>query len=470
MEIAKKRTLPIESGFGLAARVYGFLFKGDILLKKESEKNVRLWAFGIEKESIYKGLGLRAGISTSSFGAGATFRMPDIFGGLVFDYSIVLPRKDIREFTQMNHYIGFTVFLRERKPEGIELKAVSVEKDCICAENLCKIKGVVKNYGTTPACGFSCGLRLRASGDSTYRVVFPFNYVEKLEPEAEETLVWVFNPEKRGKASIIFSVDDDGSGFPRFKGKIDEKDEEDNICSTSVSVDTSLVVKLDHSIDTLFFDSIKVVSEEEPILPLLFFKPNSTSVNPFYNRFIMEWVGRLYENPDVLIEIFGYVDTSSESNNIKLAFDRAENVKHLFVEYGGEELGKRIRISTEHDVYKQRISIKDTQSLWKSAIDEENRRVEIKAVPLYPDTFYIENIFQDIQLDDLTVKEVSSNPGVYLFILAGDTSNVEALKKAHLVRTKIVEKYSDLDGKIRILPKKSIGKRLIIYADASGVL
>lgn len=462
--------LPLKEEFRLGSSLSykGFTFQIDLLNFAEDGKRKNELRLGTEKESIYKNFDIRIGYNRNFLSFGTSWRIPGLFGGFSLNYTFLYPLTEIRSLNVYDHWIGFTIFGREKAPTLVELKATSIEKDCICRENLCKVRCVVENNGDSTAWGFSSNLRVRAEGDSTYTLIYPSNYIEKLEAGEKKTVYWLFSPGKSGRLSLLFSVDDNGTGFPATRGKIAEKNESNNVCSTFVYVDSPLNVEIKPSIDSLVYSRISVVQEEEPLLPVIFFKSDSATISPFYERFFQEWATRLDENRDIKILVYGFADSNSERGGEALARKRAEAVEAA-IELYNPEFQKRVELVDNRDVFAPRISPRDFAQA-RNEISEENRRVELKIALPFADSLSVDSIIQNISLEEKIVKLIRDNPFVYLFIKAFAESEIEALRGADSLRKIILDTYPEIAGKVRIIAGGPGKKRFLIYPDGQALL
>ncbi len=205
--------------------------------------------------------------------------------------------------------------------------------------------------------------------------------VPRLAPGEEFLAQFKWYPPDAGSYTLVFTADDDGSHFPGIFGKIDETNEEDNRFTHQLTILGQLNVTLSPLLQVLTIPTVTFVREDEPIVPIVFFDSASASVPERFDSTLAIIAERLQMNPDVVLELRGYIDTSSDGNNAELAVARMDSVAEKLIRLGVPPSSIVKVDSTEYDPTKPRIPIKRPKipADERRMIEEENRRVEMIA-------------------------------------------------------------------------------------------
>jgi len=190
-----------------------------------------------------------------------------------------------------------------------------------------------------------------------------------------------FLPKVPGSYSVFLTVDDDGSRFPGVNGKILETDETDNRLAHSITVYEKVRAEVKPKLPFISIPTLTYIRQEEPLEPMVFFEPNSDSIPPRFMRALSVIAERMIDNPEVLLEVRGYVDTLSDTLGEELARRRGEKVAKTLVRLGAPKSSVILVPTSEYDYMRPRIKIVSpyVPKRDKEMICEENRRVEITA-------------------------------------------------------------------------------------------
>lgn len=277
---------------------------------------------------------------------------------------------------------------------------------------------------------------------------------------AKETLFCPvrFYPKKPGSYKLFFSIDDDGSKFPKFAGNIEEEDETDNRLALEVEVYEEPFVEIAPIITDLMIPNLTYMTVELPIEPKIFFNPDSYEVPERFEKTLGIIAERMLENPEVILEVKGFVDPFSEEIDSNLAKKRAQVVADKLVRYGAPRTSVIAKPILEYDFSLQRIvgsrSLISNED--KKMIGEENRRVEISASIMDVDPLVYEF---EMGLDETEIPKKAEeafdtlagivagllcsnlNSGILLEGLAPiDTDPVKTLEKLNILRNYLIPK------------------------------
>ncbi len=159
------------------------------------------------------------------------------------------------------------------------------------------------------------------------------------------------------------------------------------------------------------------IAEDEPLVPIFFFEQNDSALDPRFDRTVEIIARRLAENPDVELEIAGFVIDGEPDS---LAFARARAVRNALVsKYPG--IAPRVKISTDHDIRRLRAKKQKFQGtrVGKIYTPQENRRAELYVRLIGKDRFHLSP--QEIPgQEDIAyiVKKLEDNPELILVVRA----------------------------------------------------
>ena len=205
--------------------------------------------------------------------------------------------------------------------------------------------------------------------------------VPRLKSGEEFLASYVWVPPHLGTFNFIFTVDDDGTRFPGINGRVAETSEEDNQYTHEFLVFGDMKATVSPLIQVLTIPSITFIREEQPIVPLVFFKEKSAEILPKYDTTLSIISQRMIDNPDVVLELRAYVDVETDGDSTSLVKKRAEAVKDRLVKLGTPPSSVIIVSPDEYDYKKPRISTvrENIPPRDKRMVQEENRRVEMVA-------------------------------------------------------------------------------------------
>ena len=226
--------------------------------------------------------------------------------------------------------------------------------------------------------------------------------VPKLKQGKEYLAQFIWLPPHPGSYKLIFTADDDGSHFPGIFGELDESQEDDNRIDHNLLVFGKLIVSISPLLQVLSIPTVTFVRQDEPIVPVVFFDSSSTIVHERFDTMLSIIAQLLQSNPDVVIELKGYIDPESDNKKLDYAVTRMDSVAQKLIRLGVPP-SSIVKIDTaEYNPTAPRISLtSENISLQeKRMIAEENRRVEMSArfqnIPLMVYEFQLPAGSQDI--------------------------------------------------------------------------
>ncbi len=205
--------------------------------------------------------------------------------------------------------------------------------------------------------------------------------VPPVQPGKEYLAQFEWLPPEPGSYKFVFTADDDGSHFPGIFGTIEESNEEDNRFVHEIIVLGELNVTVSPLLQVLTIPTVTFVREDEPIVPLVFFDSASAAVPQRFDSTLQIIAERMQLNPDVVLELRGYIDPESDGDDTSLASARMDSVARKLIKFGVPP-SSIIKVPlSEYDPTKPRIPIRtpNIPPKEKRMIQEENRRVEMIA-------------------------------------------------------------------------------------------
>ena len=368
---------PISANFILRYKIGTFVpWAGGLFDKRTNELYP---TFGLTW--LYRGWSVSAGYEKNT--VRANLYAPVVLGKVWTRYETGYhtASKDVASADMTSHCIGIDILFPHLKPPPPPKTNLVIEP------------GELPDLWTMDTAYFSAAVVNRSETKSESTEVSLFAVAEdeticvgvksvpEIEPGKEHLAQFVWIPPHPGSYKLVFTADDDGSHFPGIFGKLDESQEDDNRYTHNLLTLGKLVVSVSPLLQVLSIPSVTFVRQDEPIVPVVFFDSSSATVPARFDTMLSIVAQRLQLNPDVVVELKGYIDPESDNNNLDYAMERMDSVAQRLIRLGVPP-SSIIKIDTsEYDPTKPRISLirKDIPQKEKRMISEENRRVEMSA-------------------------------------------------------------------------------------------
>ncbi len=237
------------------------------------------------------------------------------------------------------------------------------------------IKAEISNEGVRGASNVP--INLVSDGESLGIVRVP-----KLAPKETAIAEFVWNPPDSGHYFFDIRADDEGGKYPDFQSTILELDKSNNIGRCDAVIFAPPRPIIDAEPPRLLVTQLITVTEDEPVVPLVFFGQADIAVHQRFDSLLSIIGERLHHNPDATVMVEGFYGSDDADNfaaGSLLAVQRAENVARKIIAKH-PDLSERVRISDEHDFSRPRAEKEDFEGtrLGKIFTMQENRRVELK--------------------------------------------------------------------------------------------
>ncbi|MBN1755342.1 OmpA family protein [bacterium] len=254
-----------------------------------------------------------------------------------FDYGMVYPINDIGKIAT-THKFGFSLFFAPPPILLDDLELVKGKVDVypvnLYEGNSVELKTMVKNMGEKSVSGVKVTAYYQDS-TGTWQLCGPIQRVSlKIGEEKEVTLNWT--PPHRGTWVVYMAIDDDGTSLPDIHGSIREVDEDNNMGMGQLQTFAMPIGQIQPKDRVLSVSELKLIQEEEPIIPVVFFKQNSSEIDERFDRALRTIAQRMQSNPNAKLFIRGYYSEGSDNmeDNDALALERAEKVRNTLIQYG----------------------------------------------------------------------------------------------------------------------------------------
>ncbi len=240
-------------------------------------------------------------------------------------------------------------------------------------------------------------------------------------------------PKAEGELKITIRADDTGQAFPDFDGLILELDETNNSASARFKIYGAPLARLDVDKKELRLTQQITVTEDEPIIPIVFFESGSAEIDPRFEPLLANISRRLAANPDTRLTLEGFYsnDDPQGPEGAALADSRARNIASAMIAVE-PTLADRIEISGEHDRSRSRAEKEKFEGtrLGKRFIAEENRRVEMRVQPSPPNEWFL----RSFDLNSLDIerfhKRLFENPLFEVVVAAPSLDSAYALERS----------------------------------------
>ncbi len=182
------------------------------------------------------------------------------------------------------------------------------------------------------------------------------------------------------------------------------------------------------------------IAEDEPLVPILFFGENDSTLDPRFEHTIAVIAERLIQNPEVRLEILGFI---VEDEPEELAQGRARAVANAFAAKN-PSLASRIGISTTHDFRSARAEREKFQGtrLGGKLVLQENRRAELKCALIEKANYFVGN--DNLPADEILAqfeRTLDRNPEVFLAVRAKNIS--KALEYKNVLAKKLRADFAE---------------------------
>jgi len=383
---------PMTLRFGTAYRYHDFLVAAaDLRYINESinGKNRLKPHIGAEWWFSDGMVAIRTGWNPEEYSAGFTYRTKATLD-LQLDYAFVYPLSTVRETGATSHKLSATMrFLPPPKPLiDLSLRSTDMSvypRNAILGEPV-TITAKIENLGEKKVSDFKVTLYYQ-SPDAGWVLVDEPRTIKKGVKVGEALEVsWKWVPPAKGHYQLFSAVDDDGSLIPEISGSLDEIDEENNKGAVELDVFPLPTGTITPEELKLEIAQVTLVREEEPIVPIVFYDPMQTKIDPRFEKLLSTIVNRMSNNPDIELILYGYYDPETEGMGYsvygeKLAKERALALRSHLLSMNPSLRGRiRVASPTEYDPSAGRAG-KQEERLPDDIprIQAENRRVEIKS-------------------------------------------------------------------------------------------
>ncbi|RKZ29280.1 hypothetical protein DRQ36_09030 [bacterium] len=463
-----KRPIELQAGVFYPVDRY-FRPSVDFMWRNETINDKELIRVRVGAEShLPRGLKFRVGYDGTGLDFGLTLHSSALFGGFDIDYAFVYPlEKDLADVGAVSHHFGLSIWSVKKRPVKVDLAAEGVSPAGVFVPGVKgQIHGTLSNIGKARSDGFSVSLSYRDTS-GLWRPVFPVKYLDGLPKDSTVTLTWDWKPKEAGVYTIRMVVDDDGRDTPKINSKLAERNEENNISETTVTVGISGNIEFVIGTRKGWVTRLEYLVEEKPLVPIVFFEPGDAELDSEEIELMRIYAERLGHNPDANLIIEGFFDPSDEvecTTGAELALRRAEAVKNALVSIMPES-EKQIVLANEIYCAKPEYRIDPARARANpDLIAAENRRAEMRIEYPAAKTRFVEyslaagvtEVPTSVTFDDSTVAILKRNEDAIVLIQggfgAGEDSTI-ALARAEALRSRL-ENYDPtiLPGKIRIVP------------------
>ncbi|MBN1754644.1 OmpA family protein [bacterium] len=422
---------PLETQFGFAYNFRDFLTP--LIQLNFNEMDNLDYSFGVESWLIDKQLALRAGYDSKqnlTMGAGFYLKKINLIG---IDYALTYYLSEVKSTThRLSASVRFplpALVIPPKEYPDLEILSSDIQYDSknVLVEEPFNLKFNIRNIGEAAAENFYVSF-FYSSPESLYRG--SLETVQKLGAGDEVQMVKTWTPRALGEHQMVVSVDDDGALYPDLNGMIEENNEVNNQAGIDIFVYQRPVadIKLDNSVLPMI--EMTYIKAEEPLVPVIFFDPDSSAVNPRFRNSLKEIAQRLILNSDVEIYLYGYIDQNTDSQNWEetgLHLKRAEAVKQILLSYNAPEN----RVFIAHDDYdpttkragKSGVFYSERDRIWSS---QENRRVELLVKTREDDKFIVEKQFseRDTTFDRQLIQELNRFAADVLPVLKSNPASI----------------------------------------------
>ena len=410
-----KNPVPLEANLGASfdihdlARIYTNIdYSNDPNLPADERINP---AVGVETYFLNRKLAARGGINRLFGGLGATYFTARDRGGIFVEYSLIIPFS-----IGTTHRISIGYRFRKPLPRYPNIKIIDIraKSEKPITRQPMPLEITLENNGKKDVGAFEIELLLP---DTTIKEKLP-----GLKDGEKKTHRFEFVPENSGDIELTATADPDNEKLEIYK--------DDNSKTARFHIYPRPTVSITAEKPVLKLTQVASIIEDEPIVPLLFFKSGKELLLPppedaqiDHSERSIKIIGeRLTRNPDVKLLITGFYDTIGDSirdktEGEKLAYKRAELIRKKFIEQF-PKIEEQIIVAdtSSYKPWERRVEKQDFEGTRKGKrlVAEENQRVELKLLP--PEITLIPPLTED-KLNELS-NILSRNPNIELEITA----------------------------------------------------
>ncbi len=423
---------------------------------------------GIEWWFLNKMAAARTGYTTEEYSFGFSYRSKRALD-LQIDYAFVYPLSDVRKTGAISHKISASVrFLPPPELlDDLSLKSSDMDvypKNAIINEPV-NVTAKIENLGEKDVKAYQVSLYYEDPERGW--TLIGVKDKENIGVEDKQDVSWTWTPPTKGYYKLFAATDDNGTKIPEIDGALNEIDEENNKGFVDFEVFALPEGEVQPKVTTLDISRIKLIREEEPLVPTVFFEPGGDAVDGRYDDMLNTIAARLKENPDIEVNLKGYYNTESEVGGSQLFGDRlaarrAQRVQKYLISKVPSAAG-RIRIIPVEDyntsTYRTHPPTDEYLPEYTSMVEHENRRVEletnIKGVDAWDREIYFDRNSASVDkieslkpLKDQYEKLLRKNPEAFVLIegnIADGEQGAEmlALDRAQNVREALGDIFGD---------------------------
>ncbi|MBN2542354.1 type IX secretion system membrane protein PorP/SprF [bacterium] len=389
------KAYPLTVRFGFAYRYQDFLIPSidfRYINQELDGGNQFKPHIGVEWWFMNNLLAARTGYNPEEYSFGFTYRSKRGLD-LQIDYAFIYPLSDLgTEVGATSHKLSASLrFLPPPLPlHDLALRSADMTvypKNAILNEPV-TITAIIENMGERKIDDYKVSLYYE---DPELGWVLASSILDEKDIASGERkeVSWQWTPPGKGHYQVFAAVDDKGTLIPELDGEIDEFDEENNKGAVELDVFPFPKGTVKPRETVLNIETIQLVREEQPLVPIVFFEPGNTEIDPRFEPLLKTVADRLLENPKVEIDIFGYFNPESEGVGsdlfgARLAEDRAQAVRAALLKFAPSARGQIKIVDTDsYDPSLNRAG--DSEEHAKvdpedvPRAEAENRRVELRA-------------------------------------------------------------------------------------------
>jgi len=375
-----------------------------------------------------------------------------------FGYEVSLPTTGINN---PSHRVALTYRFAPPPPAypDIAVDRVFAEGTPIIDGDI-SIKAEITNEGVRSASNIP--INLVSDGESLGIIK-----IDKLDPKESKIAEFKWNPDESGNYEFAIRADDEGGKYPEFQSTILELDKSNNTgnCSAEIFPLPRPVIKA--TPPNLLVTQLITVTEDEPVVPLVFFDQADIEVNPRFDSLLSIIGRRLASNPSAHIMVEGYFEDSEAADfpaGSTLAVSRAERVGRKIIDEH-PELIDRVRISDDHDYSRSRAEKEDFEGtrLGKIYTAQENRRVELRVYARPPRKWLLEGMrLSDIDYETIRGR-LDDNDLFEVVCIAPTLDSAFTIKRS--VANNLGPRYKE-----RVFAREAPGEEVKVALTAGAIL
>ncbi len=387
-----------------------------------------------------KSVGLRSGVNLEEITLGASYRNRKVID-LQIDYAFLYPTSGIQRMGATSHKISATLRLAPPPKPLFDLviktsKMSLYPQNAIIGETI-NIKALVENVGEATVKKVMVTLYFNDPVKG-WVLAAPVRTIRKRIAAGDDyEIEWEFVPPGKGYYQIFASVDDNGLAIPEPSGEIKEIDETNNTGFVEFTVFALPEGEASPVETELDISEVTLIREEEPIIPAVFFDPMESVVDDRF-QYILSVIGeRLTENPDIIIDIYGYYNPESDGElyefGERLAKSRAKAVRSVMIKYDPKILSQvKLGDTKTYDPLETRSGeIYEHLVEDKPLAEAENRRAymyaKVKGFEDWKPVIYFDKNSSEVDMEALKIlrgeadriKEVMENNPEIIYLVTG---------------------------------------------------